>query len=241
MLPILSPYLSGPFANYGKGVGLHTGHTAFTLDEQMKNGMLRHEVSTFTLSKGVAKSRSQASVWHMHYTLQILPSIIIAHSVLQQPLTLSLKSVFWHTQLQQLQLPDQGLSLYGTSIETRYSDLIFNHLAPLHDWLEQHFSISNKVLWSNCTFRFNQFLHAIEHALGHSEHLANEKRMLLSERYINGQINPLYSKPIILTNSFGTYRIRNHCCLLHDVPNKSHCNDCPKLPKHIAHYSANRE
>ncbi|MBQ4844774.1 siderophore-iron reductase FhuF [Pseudoalteromonas sp. MMG005] len=240
MLPILSPYLSGPFANYGKGVGLHTEHTSLTLDEQMKNGMLRHEISTFSQRKGVGKSRSQASVWHMHYTLQILPSIIVAQSVLQQSLPLSLKDVLWHTKLQQLQLPNQGINLSGCPTEIRYYDLIFKHLAPLHAWLNQQFGISSKVLWSNCTFRINQFLHAIEHALGHSEHLKNERRILLNECHINDQTNPLYSKPIMLTDSLNTYRIRDHCCLLHDVPNKSHCSDCPKLPKHIAHYSANR-
>lgn len=240
MLPILSSYLTGSFAIYGKGVGLKQTTMSSSLAEQMDNGQLKKHIADFAQFNRLEKSKSQASVWHMHYTLQTLPSILVAHSVLERPLPLSMDQVIWQNELQQLQLPHQGIQLTGSDAETRYFDMIFNHFLPLHLWLQAHFSISSQVLWSNCAFRIEQFFYAIMQVLGQTPHLLHDQTCLLSQPTFRGQPNPLCMKPIEITHAGESYRLRNRCCLLHEVPQRAHCSDCPKLPAHIAHYSANR-
>ena len=240
MLPILSPYFSGPFASYGQGVGLMTNAHSPSLKTQMANGMLFEEINTFATHRQLTKPRSQASVWHMHYTLQILPSIIVAYSVLQHVLPLRLKDASWHSDTQQLLLPHQGMRQTNYSAEERYHTLIFEHLTPLHEWLNGQYSISKQVLWSNCAFRIDQFFYAIMQVLGKTPSLKHDRNTLLMHQTLQGDVNPLFSKPVMMVTHDDTYPIRSHCCLLHEVPRRAHCSDCPKLPEHVAHYSANR-
>jgi siderophore-iron reductase FhuF len=241
MLPMLSPYLTGEFAEYGQGVGLTSTKLTSSLQTQMDNGELVNAIIQFAQKQHLTKPKSQASVWHMYYTLRILPSIVVAHSALQQPLPLALKQVRWDPIQQQLQIPHQGVTQFGTQTEVRYHSLLFEHLSPLHDWLNHHFSISHNVLWSNSISRIQKFLTAIEHALGTNPNLQQDRKTLLHTNYFDGRINPLYKKSILFPGEQTTYRLRNHCCLLHEVPHKTYCGDCPKHTKHVAFYSANRK
>ncbi|KAF7767609.1 ferric iron reductase protein FhuF [Pseudoalteromonas citrea] len=240
MLPILSPYFSGQFASYGQGVGLITNTHSHSLHTQMANGILLADIDNFAQQNKLTKPKSQASVWHMHYTLQILPSIIVAHSILQRSLPVSLKDVSWQSAQQQLLLANQGQQHASPSPEDRYHALLFQHLTPLHKWLSEHYAISERVLWSNCAFRINQFFSAIMQVVGKTSSLKHDRNTLLVHQTLQGRVNPLFNKPLIITHSGQSYPIRNQCCLLHEVPHRAYCSDCPKLPEHIAHYSANR-
>jgi siderophore-iron reductase FhuF len=241
MLPILDPYFSGRFKPYAQGVTLVTSTKKPTLDNFMQdpNGLMS-SIQNFALAQHVTKPRAQASIWHMHYTLRILPSILASHSLLTRPLPLALEAVYWDPQLQQLQLLHQGDLRPKTKTFDRYEELIFDHFAPLHLWLHKHFSIAPKVLWSNCAFRINHFLTTIESAIGPNTRLKNDKSTLLTQSKLGDRINPLYKKTIIINSHTGSYQLRNECCLLHKLPAKHYCNDCPKLSHHIVHYALNK-
>lgn len=234
MLPILTPYFTGPFISYGQGVALFTTSQKMNMQNLLEQAdVLIQSIQDYAMAQGVTKPRAQASVWHMQYTLRVLPSILACHSLLNQKLPLALNQTHWQAQIRQLQLQHQGNTCLGASVTDRYEELIFNHLSPLHDWLSDHFSIAPKVLWSNCAFRINQILSALESAVAHSPNITKDKIALLEYPIFADRNNPLYAKPIILSASSTAYKIRSECCLLHEVSNKGYCSDCPKQPNHM--------
>ncbi|MCG7541359.1 siderophore-iron reductase FhuF [Pseudoalteromonas sp. CO348] len=233
MLPILKPYLPPPLDNYARGVALISGDkTSFA--QQIKNiTTLSDAISRFSSTKGVTNKKAQASVWHMHYTLRIMPSILFTHSVLGRVLPLALDKVVIDMESWQLQLPNQGRAVEYHDTATHYAEFIDAHLAPLHAFLNQQFGVAEHVLSSNCAFRLRQFFPTIIHYVGERPKVNDDYHTLSQAVKIGEHVNPFYTPELQLCDERGPYQLRESCCLLHKTSDGKLCRDCPKHPHHF--------
>ncbi|MDW7550798.1 siderophore-iron reductase FhuF [Pseudoalteromonas peptidolytica] len=232
MLPILKSYLSPTLEQYARGVSL-ISETQTPLSQQLERVVtLSEAIAQFSAAKGVKGKRAQASVWHMHYTLQIMPSVLFVHSVLNRKLPFATEQVSIDTNHWQLQLPHQGTAMVSQPTLEKYDSFIFEHLVPLHRFLVQHFGVPEPVLWSNCAFRLRQFFPTILNYTGRRKETQEDFETLTQSKYLGQLRNPFYAPRIELSDTHGPYQLRASCCFLHKVSNSKLCRDCPKQPHH---------
>lgn len=228
MLPNLVPFFKPPYDTYAQGVDLTPLRSTATFSELLESPHFIDHITRFSLERGVTKSRAQASVWHMYYTFNIFPSIIVSHSLLLTPLPLKLCELSYNPEQLSILLPHQGKALKNSDTETRYHDLLFNHLSPLHDLLHQAFGVKERTLWSNCFYRLNDFFDIIMGLVGTHPTLLEDKQILTTSAHLGALKNPLKFAEITAHDPSGKYQIRPECCLLHDRENGNYCRDCPK-------------
>ena len=229
MLPNLSPFFDLPVRSYAEGVTLRTTPMLSFADMLGNNSnLLFTHIHDNGFIQGVQKDRAKASVWHMHYTLRILPSIVVSQSLLNTPLPLRLDELSFGPMQCTLYLPHQGTPQHHNDTEVRYHDFLFNHLTPLHAYLNQEFGVPEKVLWSNTLFRINSVFEAVKKIAGNHSTLQKDQATLLNSASLGLKRNPLFFKKVTCHDGRGSYRLRPECCFLHEVEDSHYCRDCPK-------------
>ncbi|ALU43397.1 hypothetical protein AT705_10840 [Pseudoalteromonas rubra] len=116
--------------------------------------------------------------------------------------------------------------------DDRYHDVIFEHFAPLHQYLSAQFGIPERVLWSSLVYRLNHLSKTIAEHLPNPAQLNQDVHWLLHTKQWRSKQNPLF-KAHQKSFDVGAIRVRGDCCLMHEHPVKGYCDDCPKLPQHM--------
>ncbi|MCO7190712.1 MULTISPECIES: siderophore-iron reductase FhuF [unclassified Pseudoalteromonas] len=234
MLPTLQPFFQGPFSEYGDAMALSQSQSEPTLAQCLdERGLLATAITGWAHSQGVAAGRAQASIWHMLYTIRVMPSVLLSHSVLMRPLPLSTHSVRLCLTSQRLMLAHCGeISPLSGDTDSRYHALIFGHFAPLHHYLNEQFGIAERVLWSSLVYRLNHLSKTIAEHLPNPSQLNQDVHWLLHTQQWRGKRNPLF-KAHQKGFDVGAMRVRGDCCLMHEHPVKGYCDDCPKRPEHM--------
>ncbi|PCK33712.1 siderophore-iron reductase FhuF [Pseudoalteromonas piscicida] len=240
MLPNLTPFFKQPYQAYARGVSLQSSHPTLDFAEFITSAHFVDHVTHFSRQQGVMRPRAQASVWHMHYTLSIFPSIIVSQSLLKISLPLQLHELSYEPKHMRILLPSQGSECLMDNTDSRYRGLLFDHLSPLHDCLQEQFGVKKRTLWSNCFYRLNDLFETIVQIVGPHPTLVTDRQILNHADNIAQLNNPLKFKTITCHDKNGHYQLRPECCLLHQREDGSYCHDCPKHKHHMHHVKARR-
>lgn len=182
--------------------------------------------------------RAVVSAWNLDYLGALLIPAVAAASLLQLQLPLALEQVRFiaadNGAVARLCLPHAGHGIAHATPLQRYDTLVWQHLAPLHARLAQHFKASPRILWGNALRRMRAVLILPADALpgmaaGAGTSVTADRQLLLgSATWPDGRVNPLHHKRDRPAGD-PDYLHRN-CCLYYRLPDEGYCGACPLHP-----------
>lgn len=230
MIPLLAPIFQGDWRRYGERVScdpaLHV--LATPLDALLRDDTLLDTLLSQAARRwDGAEARAVASAWTLDYFAALLPSVVVAASVLQQRLPLAPHQVgVQHDadgRLRHIFLAGTISNAAGAGAEARYEELVWEHLDPLISRIARRVRLAPRVLWSNALRRMdNVFQQAGAHLPRPDSLLADRALLIASPSWSDGRDNPLYYAP----EKAATGAHRN-CCLYHRLPGETFCDRCP--------------
>jgi len=173
------------------------------------------------------------SAWSLDYLWKVLPSFIVATSVLKILLPLAPENIEIRINnlgtVKDIKLPNEGLVNPNSSTQERYNPLINDHLTPLFDELNKNFKVPKKILWGNALRYIKNIFNTLEQQYPTLTYLKLDREILLTKKFFDdGSFNPLYFpiRKVIKDNEY--HQAHNQCCLYYQLPNFSYCDLCPR-------------
>ncbi|MGE6386943.1 siderophore-iron reductase FhuF [Pseudomonas sp. NPDC078416] len=235
MIPALAPLFIADFEHYRDvlvlpddprvGVPLRTFLTSEYLNEVL---------TRFGSAYPDSDPRGLASIWCKYYFIKLIPPVVAASLILNQPLPLHLDQVQLILSDDGLpaafKLPDAGQRWKPTPADAfeRFDELLDHHLRPFIETLARHVRLSPKVLWSNAGNYFEWLLGVLATAMPHAD-LTHGHQLLNAHLLPDGRRNPLY-QPVRYLKVEGQdepKRQRRVCCIRYRVKGLDYCGNCP--------------
>lgn len=235
MIPLLAPIFQGDWRRYGERVScdpaLYAAATPLDVllrDDAMLDALLAQAARRWTDAEMCAEPRAVASAWTLDYFAALLPSVVVAASVLQQRLPLAPHQVALqhdaHGRLRHVCLDGSVIDAAGAGAEARYGELIWQHLDPLISRVARRARLAPRVLWSNALRRMDAVFRRAGALSPRPGILVADRALLIaSPSWPDGRDNPLYYAPEKAAAS-GAHR---NCCLYHRLPGETFCGGCP--------------
>lgn len=235
MIPLLAPIFEGDWRRYGERVSCDpalfaraTPLDALLRDDALLDALLDRAARRWDGADTRADPRAVASAWTLDYFAALLPSVVVAASLLQQRLPLAPAQVgLQHDadgRLRHICLAGSIVNAAGAGTEARYGELVWQHLDPLIGCVARRARLAPRVLWSNALRRMDAIFRRAGAFSPRPELLAADRALLIANpSWPDGRDNPLYHAPEKAAAS-GAHR---NCCLYHRLPGETFCGGCP--------------
>jgi ferric iron reductase protein FhuF len=235
LIPLLAPIFQGDWRRYGSRVSCDPAlyAVATPLDALLRDdARLDALLDQAARRRGGADPRAVASAWTLDYFAALLPSAVVAASVLQHRLPLAPHQVrLLHDadgRLRHICLAGAGADAAGTGTEARYEELVWQHLDPLVGGVARRARLAPRVLWSNALRRMDAIFKRAGALPHHSGILVADRALLIARpAWSDGRDNPLHYAPAKAAAAAGAHR---NCCLYHRLPGQTFCAACPLSP-----------
>lgn len=252
VIALLAPLFQGPLSPMGEVLhcaGEPPGDALAVAELVGSQASLEGALRLHARHLGVTSHdlRPAASAWSLQYLGALLPPLAAAASVLQHAFPAAAEEMWVRVDARGIprafHIRELGRSLPGSDTASRYSALLWRHLAPLFAALSGLSGVAPKILWGNAARTLEPILAQALALTGGSPTLALDTHQLLrnpnwpQDAHGPARVNALpgVQREVARRTPAGahqTVRLHRQCCLNYLLPGEGYCGLCPLAPEH---------
>lgn len=203
------------------------------LVDNLSQLLLKYKLQFYNNSTYTENKIALISAWSLNYLWKVLPSIIVATSVLKKSLPLTPENIKIRVDnlgtVKDIKLPNEGFFSPYSSTQERFSPLINDHLTPLFNELNTKFKVPKKILWGNALRYIKNIFNTLVLRFPTIESIKLDRDILLATKvFDDGSFNPLYLPKRYISTDKIKHQAHSQCCLYYQLPNNHFCALCPR-------------